>query len=274
MNTNEIFPRFDDCFPDLNRFILELLGSYEAGNIKSWGDLEEKVKAYFTPQRMEQMESVVPGWQKMASFSDRITLVHVLCVFLGLFKLPEFQRLSPEQQQLAKWIVLFHDVAKIHIRGKKDTTHAFHSAILTARQLPFFAFAINPEYDDLISSWSELTYKAAKFSENFPEPIQDNEKLPAILTGVERMLGKDTPTALIVKCVLLHMSINVVSDWPQAAPLSNEEIKRYITNGLEPLLKVMMLSDNEGWVMFSSERQQQRNETLQVFEMIERLISI
>ena len=92
--------------------------------------------------------------------------------------------------------------------------------------------------------------------------------------GVERMFGKDTPTALIVQCVLLHMSINVVRDWPQAAPLSNEEIKRYITNDLEPLLKVMMLSDNEGWVMFSSERQQQRNETLQVFEMIERLISI
>src|SRR4030095_52243 len=116
MNTTEIFPWFDDFFPDLNRFILELLETYEAGNIKSWSDLEEKVKTYFTPQRMEHMEAVMPGWQKMASYSDGITLVHVMGVFLGLFMLPEFQALTAEQKQLAKWIVLFHDeIGRAHV---------------------------------------------------------------------------------------------------------------------------------------------------------------
>jgi hypothetical protein len=272
MNTNEIFPRFDDCFPDLNRFILELLKIYEAGNIKSWSDLEEKVKTYFTPQRMEQMESVIPGWQKMASYSDGITLVHVACVFLGLFRLPEFQNFTPEQNQLAKWIVLFHDVEKAHIRGKKDTTHAFRSAVSTAKQLPRLGFPIREEYDHLITAWSELTYSAIKTSADFPEPIQDNDKIPEILSGLEGMFGGDGPAILIVKCVLFHMSINVVSDWPQAAPLTEEEIKRYITNNLEPLLKVMMLADNEGWVLFSPERQQQRIETLEVFQGIEEIL--
>ena len=274
MSSAQVFPAFDDRFSDLNQFILESVKAYEMGRIKSWDALEERVNVYFTLERMEQMESVVPGWQKMASYSDGITLVHVMCVFLGLFMLPEFQRLSPEQQKLAKWIVLFHDLAKLHIRGKRDTMHAFHSAVLAARQLPHFGFAASSDYDNLLSSWSELTYKAAKISADFPEPIQDNEKLSEILIGVERMFGKDTPSALIVQCVLLHMSINVVSDWPQAAPLSNEEIKRYITSDLEPLLKVMMLSDNEGWVMFYPEREQQRTETLQAFEMIEQLKSI
>jgi hypothetical protein len=273
MNTTEIFPGFDDCFPDLNRFILELLETYEAGNIKSWSDLEEKVKTYFTPQRMEHMEAVMPGWQKMASYSDGITLVHVMGVFLGLFMLPEFQALTAEQKQLAKWIVLFHDVEKAHIRGKKDTTHAFRSAVSTARQLSHLGFMVGEEYDHLLASWSEFTCSAIKTSEDYPEPIQDNDKLPKILSGLEGMFGEETPAALIVKCILFHMSINVVSDWPQAAPLTEEEIKRYITNNLEPLLKVMMLADNEGWVLFSAERQQQRRETLEVFQEIEEIFS-
>lgn len=119
MKLPEIFPAFDDCFSDLNQFILKLVEAYEAGTIRSWDDLEEKVHVFFTPERMEEMESLVPGWQKMASYSEGITLVHVMCVFLGLFMLPEFQSLTPHQKQLAKWIVLFHDIAKIHIQGKK-----------------------------------------------------------------------------------------------------------------------------------------------------------
>jgi hypothetical protein len=273
MNTTEVFPVFDDCFSNLNQFILELVQAYEMGKINSWDDLEEKAHTYFTLERIEHMESVVPGWQKMASYSGGITVVHVMCVFLGLFMLPEFQNLTSQQQQLAKWIVLFHDVEKAHIRGKKDTTHAFRSAASTARRLPHLGFAVRKEYDHLIASWSEFTSSAIKTSADFPEPVQDNDNLPEILSGLERMFGKDTPATLIVKSVLFHMSINVVSDWPQAAPLTGEEIKRYITNNLEPLLKVMMLADNEGWGLFSSERQQQRTETQKVFQGIEETIS-
>lgn len=274
MNSTRLFPAFDDTFSDLNRFILRLVQAYGMGKIRSWDDLGERVNIYFTSERMEQMESLVPGWRKMASKSAGVTLIHVTCVFLGLVMLPEFQSLPWDGQQLAKWIVLFHDVEKEVQGGKKDTTHAFRSAVGAARQLPHFGFAVTEEYDHLIALWSELTYSAIKTSADFPEPIQDNAKLPEILSGIERMFGIDTPTALIVKCVLFHMSINVVSDWPQAAPLTEEEIKRYIQNNLEPLLKVMMLADNEGWVMFYPEREQQRTETLQVFEKVEQLISV
>lgn len=274
MNVTEVFPAFDDCFPDLTQFIVELVESYEAEKIKSWDALAEKVNAFFTSERMEQMESVAPGWRNMASNLDGVTLIHVMCVFLGLVMLPEFHSLSWKEQQLAKWIVLFHDVEKEAKGGKKDTTHAFRSAVGAARQLPHLGFAVTEEYGHLIALWSELTCSAIKTSADFPGPIQDNAKLLEILSGIERMFGKATPTALIVKCVLLHMSINVVSDWPQASPLTEEEIKSYVTSHLAPLLKVMMLADNEGWVMFYPEREQQRTETLQVFEMIEQLISI
>jgi hypothetical protein len=273
MNTKASFPAFDDTFSELNQFILGLAKAYEGGDLKSWGELEKRTKAYFTTEKMEQMDSVVPHWRAMASYKDGVTLTHVMCVFLGLVMLPEFRSLAWEAQQLAKWIVLFHDVEKEVKPGQKDTKHAFRSAINAARQLPKFGFAVTGEYDRLISQWSELTYSAITTASGFSEPVQDNKKLPEILTDLERMFGADTPAAMIVKGVLLHMSINVVNDWPQAAPLTKGEIKGYITRPFMPLLKVMMLSDNEGWVMFSPEREIQRKETLKAFQTVEKIIS-
>jgi hypothetical protein len=265
MKIPEISPAFEDCFPDLYRFILELVQGYETGEIKSWDDLGDRVFAFFTPEKLERL----PGWKKMASYVEGVTLVHVMCVFLGLFMLPEFQSLTPTQKRIAQWSVLFHDVEKEIQRGKRDPVHAFRSAVIAAKHLPDFGFPITAEYDDLIESWSQLTRAAITSSPQDSEPIQDNRQLPEILSGVERMFGKDTPAALIVKSVLLHLSINVVRDWPQAAPLTEAEIRNHVGRNLVPLLKVMMLSDNEGWVLFSPERAQQRKDTLEVFQGIE-----
>ena len=64
------------------------------------------------------------------------------------------------------------------------------------------------------------------------------------------------------------------NDWSQAAPLSNNEIKNYINGNILPLLRVMMLADNEGWVMFNpNNRKKQRDETLRTFEEVKMLIT-
>lgn len=275
MNAAQEFPSFDVLLPDLNKSILELIKDYRAGKINSWEELEERVNAFFTPERMDEVESIVPGWRRMASSSDGVTLVHVMCVFLGLVMLPEFQNLSPEQQQLTKWIVLFHDVEKAHVRGKKDLTHAFRSAVLTAGRLKTLGFITTEEHESLLDSWSELTASAVTKLDESSDYIQDNHKLPSIVEGIGRMFGENTPATLITEGVLLHMSIDVVEDYPQAAALRDEEIKRYVNTDLVPLLKVMMLADNEGWVLFYPEdRLKQRDQTLKVFENVERLISI
>jgi hypothetical protein len=274
MNTIGKFPAFDDNFPDLNQFILELVEDHERGKIKSWDDLEEKVNAYFTPRRMEQMESVVPGWQKMASYSDGITLVHVMCVFLGLFMLPEFQGLTPEQKQLAKWIILFHDIDKIHIRGKKDPMHAFRSAAQTAQTLRRFSFPTTRKYQEIINSWSEYTIQAFLAADGDTAPTPDNRKLPVILAGIDQLYGENTAATLIIKTVLLHISLPVDPFYHTPAPLTENEAKRFIDPNLLPLLKVMMLADNEGWSLFDPKtRARQRNDTLEAFEEVERLIS-
>lgn len=274
MNGAHAFPSFDNCFPELNGFLQGLVRSYKAGKLKSWDDLEEQVKAYFTPERMEQMESLVPGWKTMSSYTEGITLVHVMCVFLGLFMLPEYQSLTAEQKQLAKWIVLFHDIDKVHIQGKKDTMHAFRSGVQAANLLPRFGFRTRQKFHERIGQWSKYTAQAFVLEDTDASPMPDNQKLPGILIGIDNLFGKDTPAALITKTALLHISLHVDPFYRTPAPLTDDEIKRYIDANLFPFLRVMMHADNEGWSLFEPEtRTQRRNDALKAFEKIEMLVS-
>ena len=272
MKPLKTFPSFEQRLPDLDDFILQLVHEYQIGQISSWEDLEERVQAFFTPAKMDRMEAIVPGWCEMASYTDRITLVHVTCVFLGMYMLPEFKSLTHEHQDLMKWVILFHDIAKFHIRGKKDTMHAFRSGVIAANILNKLGFPSTEKYPELIHLWSEYTDQA--FIPGDVAPTPDNQKLPDILSEIDQMYGPNTPATLIIKTVLLHISLHVDDMYPTPAPLTKEETIRYIDINLFPLLKVMMLSDNEGWSLFDPEtRAQQRRDTLKAFEEVGRLIS-
>ena len=267
-------PSFDERFPELDWFNHKLVELYQAGKLNAWEDLESQVKDFFDRSRMDQMESLVPGWGRMASYTDGITLVHVMCVFLGMYMLPEFSRLSEAQQQIMKWVILLHDVDKFHIRGKRDGMHAFNSGVVTANRLPGLGSPCTEMYPNLIGSWSEYTTLAFIPGEGDASPTPDNRKLPGILQGIGELFGRGTPAALIVKTVLLHISLHVDDQYPTPAPLTMEEAQRYININLFPLLRVMMLSDNEGWSMFDPEtRARQRRDTLAAFEEVGKLIS-
>src|SRR5262245_56528583 len=183
MNSSTEFPSFDAHFSDLNQFILKLVEAYKARKIESWNDLEERVNLFFTPEKMEEMETTIPGWRKMASYGEGVTLVHVMCVFLGLYMMPEFLSMTKVQQQLMKWVILLHDVEKEPREGKRDHAHAFRSAVTAARILPRLGFPFTAEYDSLIHKWSEFTSLAITKPEISLDIIQDNRKLPEILSG-------------------------------------------------------------------------------------------
>jgi hypothetical protein len=126
----------------------------------------------------------------------------------------------------------------------------------------------------VIQPWSEYTLRAFIDNGNDSAPTPDNRKLPQILQGIDLLFGQDTPAALIVRTVLLHISLHVDDQYPTPAPLTQDEARRYITSDLFPLLRVMMLSDNEGWSLFDTERRkQQRRDTLAVFAEVQKLIS-
>lgn len=273
MDTTQELPSFDTLLPDLNRFIHGLVDDYKAGAILSWDDLAAKVNAFFTPESIDQTEAIVPHWRKMYSYADGITLVHVMCVFMGLYMLPEFLGMPNREQQMMKWVILFHDIEKEVLPGKRDFPHAFRSAVGAAQTLPGLGFSTTPEYDLIFPGWSELTRSAVTSITDFPHHVQDNRKLPQILEGIERMFGQNKPATLIVKTVLFHTSVDM-EFWPPPAPLTDTEMKRYFDKGLLSLLSVMHLADGEGWLIFDSKnRERGRLDTLKVFTQVERLIA-
>ncbi len=236
MDTQQSFPQFDVKCKELNQFILRLVEEFKKGKIQSWEILDERVKSFFTDTRMDLMESIAPGWRKMASYTNGITLTHITCAFLGMFILPEFQGLSQERQQIAKWIILFHDIDKIHIEGKKDFMHAFRSAAVAANTLPNLGFPISNQYHERIKIWTEFTINAFIWVRKDLPPKPDNQKLPDILAGIEQLYGENTPATLIIKTTLLHISLNVDPFYDTPAPLTEDETKRYINSDLFPLL--------------------------------------
>jgi hypothetical protein len=267
------FPAFDEQFPFLDQFILELVDAYHAGKINLWDELDEKVTTFFKPERMDEMEILVPGWKKMASYVEGVTLTHVMCVFLGMYMEPEYLRLTQEQQEEMKWVILFHDVEKQPQAGKRDHAHAFRSAVGAARTLPKLGFPITSEYSSLIAEWDQFTRSAITKLGNSADDIQDNHKLPAILDGIERIFGQNTPATLIIKTILFHLSVNLDA-WPPPNPLTNDEVKRYFNSELAALLLIMNLGDNDGWTFFDYEaREYQRADILDKFEKIKKLIS-
>ena len=273
MSASLAFPSFDVTLPFLNQFITRLVESYHAGEITSWDELDEKVKVFFTPARMDEMNIIVPGWKKMASYVEGVTLTHVLCVFLGMYIEPEYLRLTQEQRQEMKWVILFHDVEKQPLAGKRDHAHAFRSAAGAARTLPRLGFPVTPEYDALIDSWDQFTRSAVTKLESSPDDVQDNHKFPIILDGIERMFGPNTPAALIIKTILFHLSVNM-DMWPPPNPLTNAEVKRYFDKKLSTLLLLMNLGDNDGWTFFDPKvRENQRDDIIDKFEKIEKLLA-
>ena len=272
MNKDLEIPSFEVLLADLDKFILELVEDYRAEKIKSWDDLEKMVRAFYTPGQMGNMRLVVPHWQKMVSYANGLTLVHVMCVFMGLYMLPEFLSMAEKQQRMMKWVILFHDVEKEPQDGKRDYIHAFRSAVGAAQTLPNLGFPATTEYDLLIDDWSEFTRSAIVMLEDSSDYTQDNSKLPIIISGIDRMFGNDSPATLIIKTILFHLSIDM-GFWPPVTPLTNVEVKRYINKELSLLLLVMHLADGEGWQMFDPEnREFGRNDTLRAFEKVDQLI--
>ena len=264
--TNTEFPLVETHLPQVMTFVSGLVQDYRSGKIQSWEMMTERVHSFFTPEMLDKVDAVAPGWREMSSCANGVTLVHVMCVFVGLLTCPEYQHASNTEQVLMKWIVLFHDLAKEVCNGQRDYTHGFRSAAKTGAILPRVGFSVMPEYENLFQEWFTFTTTATTKHDEAGVYIQDNRKLPEIITGTEQLFGYDTPATLIVKTVLLHSSIDVVEEWPQVAPLTESEIRRYLNNTLFPLLKMMMLVDNDGWVLFDlPTKEQYRQETLSVF---------
>ncbi len=54
--------------------------------------LLQRLRDFYTADRMQAIEAVAPGWQAMAAYADRATLHHITQVLIALERLPEYRQ--------------------------------------------------------------------------------------------------------------------------------------------------------------------------------------
>lgn len=262
-------PAAEALLPELIQFTRRLADECSNGRITGWGGFTEQVHSFYTPDMMGKIEHVLQGWSRMASYANQQTLIHVTSVLTALYLLPEYQQAASEQKLLMEWMVLLHDIAKEAHPGKHDYIHAFRSAAIAGRVLTQVGFEATDAYAALIDGWFALTHTAIIYHPEHAENIQDNRKLPEILSGIDQLFGTDAPAGLVIKAILLHLSILTDPDYPTVAPLSRAEIQKYVDPSLFPMLKAMMLVDNDAWNLFDpKQKAYYRQQTLAVFNEI------
>lgn len=260
------YPTVQEQVPRLLPFIEQTAAAYARGDYAGWPAFVAACDGFYDDATMQQIEAQVPGWQRMASYAKQQTLYHVTAALVALTLLPEYQQATAEQQALLRWIVLLHDLDKRPAPAQRDHTHGFRGATVAADVLAHNGFAVRHK-TAAYANWVQMTRAAEIQSAKHNAPVQDNRYLPQIIAGIDALC--DAPAALIVKGVLLHMSVDVVADWPQAAALSHAEIAHYITLDLLPLLRAMTLVDSNAWALFEPSRKAaHRAETLAVWQRV------
>lgn len=241
-------PQVATVIPKLAAALHTLMARRERGEWQTWAEAHTAVMEAFTPAVMAEVEAHIPGWQEMASYDNGQTLVHVCSVFVALLSSNYYQQGTARQRWLWEWAVLLHDLAKVAQKGKRDFTHPFRSAAMAARILPTAGFPVQPPYARIVDRWVELVETAVLPTE--PDPISDNRQLPPILEGIGQMAGPETELALVLKTILLHQSFSPLLDWPNPTPLTEAEIKTFISPSLWPLLGPFLAFDSVAWDMY------------------------
>ena len=255
----------ETLLPEFMELVEKAIKKYNSGVTES--DLSDFVIKAAQPELMNGIEREIPGWKDMAALRDGETLVHIVRVFIALMAIPEYQNAPAKEKQTVKWAVLLHDLAKKPIdplTGEKirDAVHPFRSAVLAAKILPNHGFYVTGQYENTIGSWSAYTYDAVT-TDVKGRPIHDNEKLPEITDGIDKMFERNSSTSKIVKSILFHQSLNFLKQWPDAAPLTDQEIKDYIDDGLLEVLGLLVKADSYSWQLFKPENRANFNQQIE-----------
>lgn len=265
--SNDMIRSINDYLPELDQFTRQLASDY-AENFLTWELFRQQCDSFYNDTTMQKIDSVATGWIEMASYRNRATLYHVTSVLVALYLLPEYLSASLRQQRLMEWTVLFHDIAKVPVDNGHDYIHGFKSGAIAGKALTNLGFALNAGLSEAdLNKWYDLSYNAIRYDDTHGEYVQDNTQLLEIIQGLRELHSADAYS--IVTAILFHISIKTDPDYPIPAPLTHNEIKRYITKSSLPIIKAMYLVDNDGWCLFDADRstqQHRRQQTLAVFE--------
>lgn len=183
-------------------FIGDLSEAIGLRNTATLGKAHRSITAFFDTKQLQKLEAIAPGWSDLIAHDQSKTLTHVMLAMASLPFHPEFEESSPEEQNIIRWALLFHDITK-RSEFERDLTHAFRSAVFLARSLPLIGLQVPTSYFRHFHAWADLTLGATMQQPGSDQLIQDNRRIPEILAGLEIMLETHTAATMAIKLVLL-----------------------------------------------------------------------
>jgi hypothetical protein len=67
--TNDIkFPSIEAHLPGVIDFVSALAQDYQSGEVDSWQIMAERVHAFFTPETLDKVDAIAPGWRAISSY--------------------------------------------------------------------------------------------------------------------------------------------------------------------------------------------------------------
>ena len=208
-----------------------------------------------TPGIMDEVEQENTGWKDMAALRDGETLIHTIRALVALMTNPEYQNAPVGKKRNVQWAIVLHDLAKKPVDPKtgekiRDAIHPFRSAVLAAEILPNHGFSVTDQYAQTISPWGKYTNEVI-ITGGKGRPIHDNRKLPGLIDGIDQMFARNSSASIIVTSILFHQSLNLLKQWPDAAPLTDQEMKQYIDHNLLSVLGPLVKADSDSWQLFN-----------------------
>ena len=164
-------PQLGSHLPDLLEFVSNSARQIETGELADGDALAQRLRDFYTADRMRAIEVVAPGWHDMAAAANGATLNHITQALIALQLLPEYRHAQGHLRALLEWSVLYHDLGKQVIAGQRDALHAFRSATMAARTLPSVGFPVTEAYRATLEPWTRLVLDASVAAPGGKRPI-------------------------------------------------------------------------------------------------------
>ena len=236
-------PALSEKLPRVWQAALNLKECIEKGVFKDWDSLYQQVDFLIEGKWIDAVETVIPGWEKIATQEAGITAKHTLVVLACCMNVSEYQQASSQTRREIEWAALFHDLDKDVLYGRGDGAHGVRSAAAAAQCLVDLGFEFRSDGDFV--AWLDLVKSAQKQVDR--KWLNDFSHLPAILTGLRYFFGVDTPAGRIIKAAMFHQSMPTVDDWPNPVILNDDEIRASLTLADMNVLGPLMLGDSDAW---------------------------
>jgi len=234
-------PQFDKYFSLLASKIASLDKAIDYSKLSDAMERWEIQRDYFA-QFYPEIEKVIPMWTWLNTQLNGRICFHTLRMLYCTLNDKNYLLLSPEKQNVIKWTIILHDIAKRNVptfkEDKKDPAHPYNSAIVALD-----VFNSLSEYKETFSQAKIKLLQEKIKASIIDDYIPDLKELGNILEQAKDIFVSSHFCYLVFKLIIMHQALPYFNTADQPVYLTDEEIKKYCDVEFLQLMKIIATND-------------------------------